>query len=130
MRALVSRRVTEEELLSLIQRRLPKRYHVKLEDLHDAYMEYEEEGETILTITEEYDIGIVRRLLSPKMSELIDLIRKERLSIAQIAARLNRSTSNVYKDIRFLIDNKLAYLLRKGRARIPTLLLESIEVKV
>ncbi|HDI31616.1 MAG TPA: HTH domain-containing protein [Thermofilum sp.] len=130
MKILVKRKVTDEEIFNLIQRRLPPRYHIKLEDLQSAYMEYEEEGETILTVSEEYDLETVRRLLTPRMTELLEIIKKERYSISELAKKLNRSPSNVYNDVKFLVNNKFALLLSKGRAKIPILLIESIEIKI
>lgn len=94
---------------------------------------YEEEGDESLhwTIREEKDAGFVRRLLSPRMLELVEALARNRgLSVTELAEVLGRSPSNVYRDLLFLKRHKLLRFENKGRKRIPLLTLRRITLQI
>lgn len=94
---------------------------------------YEEEGDESLhwTIREEKDAGFVRRLLSPRMLELVEALARNRgLSVTELAEVLGRSPSNVYRDLLFLKRHKLLRFENKGRKRIPLLTLKRITLQI
>jgi predicted transcriptional regulator len=94
---------------------------------------YEEEGDESLhwTIKEEKDAGFVRRLLSPRMLELVEALARNRgLSVTELAEVLGRSPSNVYRDLLFLKRHKLLRFENKGRKRIPLLTLKRITLQI
>jgi len=128
MRAVVRRRITPEEL----QRELTSYTGlISLADLERAVMEYEEDGETTLTVEEEVPVDVLRRLVSPKMLQVLELLRKSGSAcISEIARALGRSVPNVYSDIKFLEKHNLVYISRRGRLAVPVLLLEEIRLEV
>jgi len=94
---------------------------------------YEEEGDESLhwTIREEKDAGFVRRLLSPRMLELVEALARNRgLSVTELAEVLGRSPSNVYRDLLFLKRHKLLRFENKGRKRMPLLTLKRITLQI
>ncbi len=128
MRVVARRRVTPDELERELKERSGK---IPLSDLEMAIMEYEEDGETTLTIEEEVSPAVVRKLLSPRTLELIEYLeRGVSTSISEIARVLGRSVPNVYNDIKFLERQGFVYLRKWGRLAIPTLLLEEIRIEL
>jgi len=94
-----------------------------------ALREYEEEGEEVFVKEEEVDPRLVRRILSPGMVELIEEISRGVSSISDLARRLNRSTPNVYNDLKFLAECGIVGFHRKGRSMRPYLLAEEILIE-
>lgn len=129
MKILVRRRVTFDEILFLRENpQYLQRTNLTKEILEKAYLEYEEEGETDLELVEELPYRILLRIMHPKMVELIDLMKAERLNISQISRKLDRSVSNVYSDLKYLQKNKLVMFNKVGKNIIPVLLLREIRI--
>ena len=129
MRAVLRRKVTPEELLERIGLAETLKDEEVLPDLLVAYMAYEEEGEYSYVVEEEVPLSLARRLLSPKMSKLIDLLKSsEGLCVSEIARALNRSPPNVYADLKFLAHHNLVTLERRGRRAVPHLLMEELRI--
>jgi len=123
MRVVVERELTREDLDSV--RPVGRRYD-------KLFSAYEEEGDESLhwTIREEKDAAFVRRLLSPRMLELVEaLARNKGLSITELAELLGRSPSNVHRDLVFLKRHRLLRFENKGRKRIPLLTLKRITLQ-
>lgn len=123
MRIVVERELTREDL----DAKPGDRRYDKL------FSAYEEEGDESLhwTIREEKDAGFVRRLLSPRMLELVEALARNRgLSVTELAEVLGRSPSNVYRDLLFLKRHKLLRFENKGRKRIPLLTLKRITLQI
>lgn len=123
MRVVIERELTREDLDSV---KPGDRRYDKL------FSAYEEEGDESLhwTIKEEKDASVVRRLLSPRMLELVDMLARNRgLSVTELAEALGRSPSNVYRDLLFLKKHKLLRFENKGRKRIPLLTLRRITLQ-
>ena len=123
MRIVVERELTREDL----DAKPGDRRYDKL------FSAYEEEGDESLhwTIREEKDAGFVRRLLSPRMLELVEALARNRgLSVTELAEGLGRSPSNVYRDLLFLKRHKLLRFENKGRKRMPLLTLKRITLQI
>lgn len=123
MKIVVERELTREDLDA---KPGDKRYD-------KLFSAYEEEGDESLhwTIKEEKDAGFVRRLLSPRMLELVEALARNRgLSVTELAEVLGRSPSNVYRDLLFLKRHKLLRFENKGRKRIPLLTLKRITLQI
>ncbi|MFZ8855325.1 MAG: helix-turn-helix domain-containing protein [Thermofilaceae archaeon] len=123
MRIVVERELTREDL----DAKPGDRRYDKL------FSAYEEEGDESLhwTIREEKDAGFVRRLLSPRMLELVEALARNRgLSVTELAEVLGRSPSNVYRDLLFLKRHKLLRFENKGRKRMPLLTLKRITLQI
>ena len=123
MKIVVERELTREDLDA---KPGDKRYD-------KLFSAYEEEGDESLhwTIREEKDAGFVRRLLSPRMLELVEALARNRgLSVTELAEVLGRSPSNVYRDLLFLKRHKLLRFENKGRKRIPLLTLKRITLQI
>uniref|UniRef100_A0A7J3X5D0 ArsR family transcriptional regulator n=1 Tax=Thermofilum pendens TaxID=2269 RepID=A0A7J3X5D0_THEPE len=123
VRVVIERELTREDLDSV---KPGDRRYDKL------FSAYEEEGDESLhwTIKEEKDASVVRRLLSPRMLELVDMLARNRgLSVTELAEALGRSPSNVYRDLLFLKKHKLLRFENKGRKRIPLLTLRRITLQ-
>jgi len=124
MKAFLRRRLTIEELRNALGKE-------NTEMISRIYFgEYEEEGEIISNIDEEIPLKVARRLLSRKMTQLIELIKKEELSISEIAYKLNRSPSNIWKDLHLLAKYKIIDIEKYGKRVIPQLLVEEIIIKI
>lgn len=100
--------------------------------LRMAYSEYEEEGEEYSTwIREELPPAIVRKLLSRRISELLTLLsQKSTLNITQLAGQLQRSPSNVHRDLALLRKYRLITFIDRGREKIPFLLARRIIIEI
>ena len=128
MRVVVRRRITPEEL----QRELTSYTGlVSPVDLERAVMEYEEDGETTLTVEEEVPVNVLRRLVSPRMLQVLEVLRKGGSAcISEIARALGRSVPNVYSDVKFLEKHGFVYISRRGRLAVPVLLLEEVRLEI
>lgn len=128
MRAYIIRRITPEELLSRVAELELHGRHEDLERLLSEHlMYYEEEGELAYTEEEEIPIEVARRMLSNRMLELFTLLKQGRdMSISELARVLNRSSSNVYNDLKFLHRYGAIRLEKHGRRTVPRLLVEEI----
>lgn len=92
-----------------------------------AYMEYEEDGEYTYIVRAEIPLFVAKRLLSRKMSMLLELLRENSdLGISEIAETLGRSPSNIHRDLEILEAYNLVTYKRRGRKKIPRLNLERI----
>jgi len=123
VRIVVERELTREDLDAKPE---DKRYE-------RLFLAYEEEGDESLhwTIREEKDASFLRRLLSPRMLELVEALTRNRgLSVTELAEALGRSPSNVYRDLLFLKRHKLLRFENKGRRRIPILTLKRITLQI
>lgn len=128
MKIIVKRRAIGPELLKLLQVAERDGHKREARKLRRAYMEYEEEGEAVISIEEEGSPDDIRRLLSENIARIIDIIKREQLSISELADKLKRSVSNVYSDIMFLENKKFVVTFKRGRRRIPVLLLEEVRI--
>jgi len=150
MRVLVRRRLTIDEIMQKIRayrekygsidavrsRAYSEGIKSKIWDIYaewyalqSAYQSYEEDGEFFYVVEEEISPDIARRILSPKMVELVRQIAIGVDSISDLARKLGRSVSNVYKDLRFLADIGIVELYPIGRRKKPYLLAEEIVVE-
>jgi len=92
--------------------------------------EYEEEGEIAANVEEELPPKVLRRLMSKRMVEILEILeRGESINISELARKLGRSVPNVYYDLQFLEKHRVVYLRRMGSIKIPILLLEEIRVR-
>jgi len=126
MRVVVRRRVLPEELEdgSIAG-------EISEEDYRRALKEYEEDGETTLTIEREVSPENARRVLMPRMVELIESLEKGGIaSISDLARKLGRSIPNVYVDLKYLEELGIACFRRIGRKAYPILLAEEIRVEL
>lgn len=129
MKIYIRRRLTPDELLTLIGSLEVRGWSEDVKQLAEAYRAYEEEGELSYSVEEEITDDIARRVLSLRVVELINLLKhKDGLSISEIARELNRSPSNVYVDLKLLSKHKLVYLERQGKRTIPHLIVEELHV--
>jgi len=104
--------------------------YMELISLKNAYMEYEEDGETFYLFEEKISNKTARRLLSTKMINILEEISNGVDSISDLARKIRRSVSNVDKDLKFLEKNKIIGFWRRGRKKIPYLLLKEIVIQV
>ena len=92
----------------------------------------EEEGE--LDFYEEeivaYDPKIHSRLFSPKIVRLLSEIGENVESISDLARRVNRDVSNVWRDLKYLVQNRIVSLVRMGGRVKPILLAVEIAVSL
>ena len=126
MRVVVRRRVLPEELEdgSIAG-------EISEEEYRRALKEYEEDGETTLTVEHELSPESARRVLTPRMVELIEnLERGGTASISDLARRLGRSIPNVYVDLKYLEELGIVYFRRIGRKAYPILLAGEIRVEL
>jgi len=93
--------------------------------------EYEEEGEIAANVEEELSPEVLRRLMSKRMVEILEILeRGELINISELARKLGRSIPNVYYDLQFMEKHRIIYLRKMGSVKIPILLLEEIRVEV
>ena len=93
--------------------------------------EYEEEGEIAANVEEELSPEVLRRLMSKRMVEILEILeRGELINISELARKLGRSIPNVYYDLQFMKKHRIIYLRKMGSVKIPILLLEEIRVEV
>ena len=93
--------------------------------------EYEEEGEIAANVEEELSPEVLRRLMSKRMVEILEILeRGELINISELARKLGRSIPNVYYDLQFMEKHRIIYLRKMGSVKIPILLLEAIRVEV
>lgn len=126
MRAFVKRRVTREELLII-----GKDPGIEFEEARpkDLVAVYEEEGECTYTIVEEVPLNILRKILSLRVIELLEVLKTyKNVNLSDMARSLNRSPSNVYTDLKLLAMHHIVHLEKLGKQVIPYLLLEEIKI--
>ena len=129
MEIYVRRKILFEEILEFIKNPQQLRNtNLTIEDVKRAYLEYEEEGEIDLEIVTKIPYIAFLRIIQPKMVELIDIIRNERLYVSEIARRLNRSISNVYHDLKILHRYRIIYIMKMGKYSIPILLAKELTI--
>ncbi|HDJ89129.1 MAG TPA: ArsR family transcriptional regulator [Thermoprotei archaeon] len=104
--------------------------YMELISLRNAYMEYEEDGESFYLAEEEISNNIARRLLSEKMIKILEEILKGVDSISDLARKTGRSVSNIDRDLKFLEKNKIIGFWKKGKRKIPYLLLKEIVIQI
>lgn len=77
------------------------------------------------------DAEAIQRLLTPKRLELLkSVMREPPASLRQLAARLERSPSEVHGDVHRLEEYGIIRLEPAGRAKRPVVPYESIEIEV
>ncbi|MEM1509081.1 MAG: hypothetical protein QW291_04525 [Thermofilaceae archaeon] len=126
MQAFLKRRVTREELLMI-----DKDLGIEFEEARpkDLVAVYEEEGECTYTIVEEVPLNILRKILSPGIIELLEVLKTyKNVNLSDTARLLNRSPSNVYVDLKLLAMHRIIHLEKLGKQVIPYLLLDEIKV--
>ncbi|MEM3137318.1 MAG: hypothetical protein QW760_02270, partial [Thermofilaceae archaeon] len=95
----------------------------------DLVAVYEEEGECTYTIVEEVPLNILRKILSPGIIELLEVLKTyKNVNLSDTARLLNRSPSNVYVDLKLLAMHRIIHLEKLGKQVIPYLLLDEIKV--
>lgn len=93
--------------------------------------EYEEEGEITANVEEELSPEVLRRLMSKRMVEILEILeRRELINISELARKLGRSIPNVYHDLQFMEKHRIIYLRKMGSIKIPILLLEEIRIEI
>ncbi len=116
MKVFVERRALPEELIEIA------RSEGRGSPAWKAYMEYEEDGEYTYLLRIEIPLHVARRLLSERMSRLLDTIAdNSSLGISDIAEKLGRSPPNIHRDLKVLEAYNLVIYKRRGRKRIPRL---------
>lgn len=129
MKAIARRRVTSEELLERLGVAEATNDEKQLSELLEAYMTYEEEGEYSYIVEEEIPLTVARKLLSPRMRDLLEALKSSRgMCLSDLAKMLNRSPPNIHADLALLAEYNLVALERTGRRVVPILMLEEIKV--
>ncbi len=119
----VKRRALPEDLILMAEA------SKKDEEIWKVYMEYEEDGEFLYQIEEHLPTAVVRKLLNPRMLQLLDVLSsRQGVSITEIAEILGRSVPNVYRDLKYLASYNFVYFRSEGRKKIPILLLREIRL--
>ncbi len=129
MEIYIKRKILFDEILYFMKNpHMLQETNLSKEDIEKAYLEYEEEGETDLELITRIPYNIFLRIMQPKMIELINLIKNERLYVSEIARKLNRSISNVHHDLKILQKYKIISLIKMGKYSIPILLVKEIYI--
>jgi predicted transcriptional regulator len=77
------------------------------------------------------DTTAIQRLLTPKRLELLKSVMADPpASLRQLAARLDRSPSEVHSDVHLLADYDIIEVETVGRAKRPSVPYDSIEIEV
>ncbi len=124
MRIVMRRKIVPEDLEVNEKLRIHPQYGMIVK-------EYEEEGEIAANVEEELSPEVLRRLMSKRMVEILEILeRGELINISELARKLGRSIPNVYYDLQFMEKHRIIYLRKMGSVKIPILLLEEIRVEV
>jgi len=124
MRIVMRRKIVPEDLEVNEKLRIHPQYGMIVK-------EYEEEGEIAANVEEELSPEVLRRLMSKRMVEILEILeRGELINISELARKLGRSIPNVYYDLQFMEKHRIIYLRKMGSVKIPILLLEAIRVEV
>jgi DNA-binding transcriptional ArsR family regulator len=99
--------------------------------LRRLYSLYEEEGELAAPgyIREELPPQVARRLASTRMLELLGfLLGSKGLGVSEVARRLERSPSNVSRDLNLLAKWRIIRFVEQGRRKVPEVIARKIEI--
>jgi len=149
MRVKITRILSPEELLRM-EKRLESKYGVAFEKLvdqqakkkrdviyskwaalHYAYKAYEEEGELNFTFDEytHMPISKLMKLFTDKKVRIIREVARGVESISDLARRVRRDVSNVYRDLKVLEEHKIVRLEKAGKRIIPRLAVEKLTIE-
>ncbi|RLE51480.1 MAG: hypothetical protein DRJ21_00090 [Candidatus Methanomethylicota archaeon] len=150
MKIKVIKRLTPEDLIR-IERRLERKMGMTFEEfeeeftksrkwkdllrlylewakVHHAYKAYEEEGEVDLIQKRVLNISIneLLKIITMKKIEILNEIAKGVDSISDLARKVNRDITNVYRDLKILEKYGIIRLERDGKKLKPRILVKQI----
>jgi len=152
MQIKIARRLTPEEILEMekqiessidfdirrieiksnedIKKKWP--IYTKWASLHYAYKAYEEEGENYYICEENFTLPLkeLLKILTEKKIQLINEIAKGVESISDLARKVKRDVTNVYRDLKVLEKLKIIKLEKAGKNVIPKIVAEKITVEL
>lgn len=101
------------------------------EDYQETMLETIETGTDGERLVAFEDAEAIQRLLTPKRLELLKSVMEDPPeSLRQLAARLERSPSEVHGDVHLLEEYGIVRLEAAGRAKRPVVPYETIEIEV
>lgn len=152
MQIKIARRLTPEEILEMekqiessidfdirrieiksnedIKKKWP--IYTKWASLHYAYKAYEEEGENYYIYEENFTLPLkeLLKILTEKKIQLINEIAKGVESISDLARKVKRDVTNVYRDLKVLEKLKIIKLEKAGKNVIPKIVAEKITIEL
>ncbi|MCS7386564.1 MAG: ArsR family transcriptional regulator [archaeon GB-1867-005] len=150
MRVKLTRILSPEELLKM-EKNLEAKYGVAFRELvnqylrggkrnsiyskwaklHYAYMAYEEEGELNFTFDEyvHAPISKLMKIFTEKKIRILMEIARGVESISDLARKVGRDVTNVYRDLKILEKHKIVKLEKAGKRVIPRIAVEKLTIE-
>lgn len=152
MQIKIARRLTPEEILEMerqiersigfdirkveikssedMKRKWP--IYTRWASLHYAYKAYEEEGENYYIYEENFNWPLKKLLktLTEKKMQLLEEIARGVESISDLARKVSRDVTNVYRDLKELEKLKIIKMERVGKKVVPKIIAEKITIEL